>query len=499
MWKIIFIFTFFLIAFFHILYLGNIPRGLFYDESSVGYNAYLISKTGYDERQEFLPLYFKSYKGLGSLAVIDPLYVYTTAVLFYFANPSEFLLRFTSILYFFLFIFGLYLFVKEYFKNKRLITIYALLFAGFMPWFFCLSRIGFPVISQLPIFIFVLYFLYKTAYRNELYFPVIAGVLTGLWTYSYGTARLLAFFMLLSYIFIFYTKKNIRKFIYLVISFLTTLIPYFIYSFQNPGVLTARFKWLSYIYDPNLALGEKIILFLKNYFAYFSLNFLVFSGDPNYRHNIGGGEIYVSGFVLFLLCLVYFIRKNYNYFKENKFVVFLLPNLFFSIFPAALTEANHALRSIVFGVYITIFSCFGLLFLTDIKNKNIRRVAISVILLVLIFESAYFLKSYFFTYPEKSITAFEGFGFKEAISSAVSKNPDKIIVSNNPYGEYENLEFYKIILNYDNPIPISIYYPFAQENTCLIYFPKYENFQNPQFLSEKYKNSDKYYVKMRCF
>ena len=78
----------------HAWNLQNVPRGLFWDETAIGYNALLVSQTGYDERGYFLPLYFESFGDYKA-----PVYTYVVAVLFRAFGPSTSILRATSLLF----------------------------------------------------------------------------------------------------------------------------------------------------------------------------------------------------------------------------------------------------------------------------------------------------------------------------------------------------------------------------------------------------------------
>src|SRR5256885_17173261 len=59
------------------------PRGFFIDESSIAYNAYLISRTGHDEHGQAWPLYFRAF---GEYK--NPIYIYLLASIFRLTGPS---------------------------------------------------------------------------------------------------------------------------------------------------------------------------------------------------------------------------------------------------------------------------------------------------------------------------------------------------------------------------------------------------------------------------
>jgi len=59
------------------------PLGFYIDESSIAYNAYLISRTGRDEYGEAWPIYFRAFGDYK-----NPTYIYLLAALFRATGPS---------------------------------------------------------------------------------------------------------------------------------------------------------------------------------------------------------------------------------------------------------------------------------------------------------------------------------------------------------------------------------------------------------------------------
>src|SRR5437763_11823660 len=68
------------------------PRGFFIDESSIAYNAYLISRTGHDEHGQAWPLYFRAF---GEYK--NPTYIYLLAAIFRLTGPSVLAARLLSV------------------------------------------------------------------------------------------------------------------------------------------------------------------------------------------------------------------------------------------------------------------------------------------------------------------------------------------------------------------------------------------------------------------
>jgi len=89
--KIVF-FSFLLIlalaSFLRIFQLDKNPAGFFCDEASVGYNAYLILKTGKDEHQNSFPIFFPAFGDYK-----NPVLIYSTVPFVWLFGLSEFSVR----------------------------------------------------------------------------------------------------------------------------------------------------------------------------------------------------------------------------------------------------------------------------------------------------------------------------------------------------------------------------------------------------------------------
>src|SRR3982751_523874 len=135
-------------ALLRLIVVSSIPNGLYQDETAIGYNAYSILKTGFDEHHQFLPLYFKSF---GDYKL--PLYIYLTAGSIFLFGLNEFAVRFPSILFGILAVLGIYQLTKELTKNTRLSLISSLLLA-INPWHMHFSRAGFEVNVAVTLLLF---------------------------------------------------------------------------------------------------------------------------------------------------------------------------------------------------------------------------------------------------------------------------------------------------------------------------------------------------------
>ncbi len=457
----------------HLFQLDKIPTGLYLDETSIGYNAALISQTGLDEHNIYHPIYFKAF---GEYK--NPIYIYAVAIIFKFFGISEFNLRLTSFIFYIAALTLTILLIAKIFRRNRLVEIYTLITFGFLPLFFTLSRISFEVISQLTwisagnLLIWIIFHEQQKSRFRDLK-ALGCGLVLGSSIYTYSTARLLSLLMLISLWIVYFNRDNLKKLMLISLAFFSSLIPYIIFTINNPGATTARFRAISYI-DDSISILEKIYIFAHNLATYWSPKFLIIQGDSNLRHSTGyGGIIFSVTLLLFFVGIVNIINHN----KLNKFNAFLLINLLVSPLAAALTSEGtpHALRSVLLGYYILLISCYGVEFLSEIRENQVKKVLTASIAFFLVLEIFSYQLDYFIFYPAKSIPYFESFDFKTSLKIAIEKNPRQIIFVNNVPPSYVNLQFYSYLVDNPKDIPIQIIQkPVPDLDTCFLYNQSYD-------------------------
>lgn len=460
------VFFFAAILFLHAWHITSLPRGLYIDEASIGYNAALIAENLHDEHGISTPVYFKAF---GEYK--NPLYIYTAAILFKSFGVNLFLLRFTSIVFFALFLLGFYFLAKSLFPKQQAVHFYALLAAGTIPWLFNTSRVAFEVITQPAVFIWFLYFVFQTYHiRYSKSLALITGLLAGLSLYTYTTSRLLTFTTILLFFCVYYKKSYWRLHIYFLIGFLLLLIPYTLFAFNHSGALSENFKHQSFLYNSSLVLKTKLYFLVNNYLSYFSPGFLLIHGDYNKRHNIGYGEFYIIAFILALMGILYVLSSRLA--KEKRFELLLLLNLLAAPLAAALLGRSYSLRSILLGVYLLCLSLYGLAVISKIANKKWQiGLTIGVYLLLSVQACMYFIK-YFCHYPKVSIQAFENYDFAKVLQEATAQNSSQIIIDNSGEPIYVELEFFRLALKLPNNFHFTYGAPIPQPHTCIIYLAK---------------------------
>src|SRR3990167_9998075 len=109
--------------------IAEIPPSVYWDEASIGYNAYSIAETSKDEWGEFLPLHFRAF---GEFKL--PVYIYSAVPFIAVFGLNELSVRFPAVL------FSLGVVILTYLLTKRLFNDVSALWSSFFitisPWFF---------------------------------------------------------------------------------------------------------------------------------------------------------------------------------------------------------------------------------------------------------------------------------------------------------------------------------------------------------------------------
>ena len=110
--------------------IDKIPASVYWDEASIGYNAYSVLQTGRDEWGEFIPLHFRAF---GEFKL--PVYIYSVVFTESIFGLTPFAVRLPSVIYGLLSVIGLYLVVLKL-TNKKLLSLLSSFLFSISPWFF---------------------------------------------------------------------------------------------------------------------------------------------------------------------------------------------------------------------------------------------------------------------------------------------------------------------------------------------------------------------------
>ena len=363
------------------------PLSLYWDEASIGYNAYSILKTGKDEWGRFLPLHFKAF---GEYKL--PVFIYTVTIFESILGLSELAVRLPAVLYSLGCCLLVYFLTKKISANQ-ITALWSTLFFVTCPWFFIFSRTG--VEATAGLFFYLLGIYAFLAFKNNLA-VLLAAIFCLLFSmYSYNSFRLIApltFLILGGYLI---SKKVQSKRRFLMISmisitiFLIGLAPIIRFSLSGGNT---RFEQVS-IFKDKKEINQATVSFIANYFSHFNLRFLLLEGDSNNRsQNTGFGQLSLIQFLLI------FPGLYWIYHQKSKLGVLILLLSFLAPIPTALTsQSHHALRSLSIAPFLAIIAGLGVeqLFL------NSKKIQVLAAILVLGFFSYYFY-AFLTDYPQKS-------------------------------------------------------------------------------------------------
>ncbi len=339
--------------------IGEIPSSVYWDEASIGYNAFSVLQTGKDEWGKFLPIHFRAF---GEFKL--PVYIYATLISEKFFGLNAFAVRLPAVL------FSLGVVILTYLLSKRLSGITLGLLSSFFvtisPWFFIFSRTGYEATAGLMFYMLGIYLFLGLGKKSwYLLFSIASFILS---IYSYNSFRIII--PLTTIILIIYDIRNLKSIfkkgmlpvILSGIIVIFSMIPiYKVYRFDTGGARLQTIKGTS-------------AMFITNYFSHFSPDFL-FAGDKNSRSQIPGfGQIYFPELVFLLLGFLYIIGR------KSKLTFLSLVLLLLSPIPASLTrESPHALRTISIIPFIHIISAMGIIYLKQfIRFKYFELVILGI-------------------------------------------------------------------------------------------------------------------------
>jgi len=377
--------------------IDKIPRSVYWDEASIGYNAYSILKTGRDEWGQFLPLHFRAF---GEFKL--PVYIYSVTPFIYSFGLNELSVRLPSVFYSLGSLVLIYLLAKKMFKEEKIALLSSFLFA-ILPWDFIFSRTGYEASAGL--FFYLLFLLLWFVFEKSLFSvkEALDGAVKELLMillflvfslYSYNSFRIispltLAFLFLTALI-----KKNsnlTRKLILIFFSLVILAISFFpIYRVLKFDSGASRLRALFLQGSSH----DRLISFSNNYLSHFSLDFLFLKGDQNLRSQMPGfGEIYPLSLPFLIIGLLRLIRKRDS---KSLFLIFLF---LIAPIPASLTkESPHSLRSILFAFLMPLIISFGINDFVNFLGKyrkigKYKKVALTFVCLsYLIISSIYFMR-----------------------------------------------------------------------------------------------------------
>ena len=388
------------------------PVGFFVDEASIAYNAHTIAQTGRDEYGYTFPLYFRAFGEYKS-----PVYIYVLAAVFRLTGPSALVARLLSaaaglaaaVL------FGL---LGAHLSGRRIVGLVLFLTAALTPWLFEVDRLVFEV-ALLPVIMALFLLLLQAASKRaqwSLPISVGLGASLGLIVYTYSVGRLLAPLFALGLVF-FLTRRRWRSVVLVWIVFGVTLLPLAVFTLRHPGALSERFKFVSFV-KPGDTRSQIAIRFVQNYVENFSPRRWLAYGDPEPRHHLPGmGSLLIGAVALSALGLMVVLLR----YRSDAWWRFIIYGMLVSPIPAALTlDYFHTLRLIALPCFLIVLTVPAIEFLLNEggPRRNVRRVALTALLLIVLLQGAIFQWRFHRALPRED--AFDSY-YQELLAKALAR------------------------------------------------------------------------------
>jgi len=412
--KIILILILVLATFLRLIKLGNLPNSYTPDELAQGYTAYSILTTGKDEwgSGDWLNLRsFGDYKPpLQTLLMIPSIKIFGLTP-FAVRFPNAFISIFTILL--------TYLLANQFFKNKK-IGLLSALFMAISPWSLPMSRIALE--ANLVVFIISLAtFLFLKAVKNKNYFLFTLSIfIFGISLFTYHSAKV--FTPLLLIILFFY--KNLYRHKSFTLILILIFGASFLFHYQSThkikssrtndiAIFNPTDKWqavsdtqyeitqsgLPYLvvkvfYNKLVYLGE---IFTRNYFSYFSPQFLITqgAGETTYGMIPGFGVLGIIPTIGLIFSLLLLLKPD----SKNSPKELVLIGLIILIVPliASLAKGSYSANRVSLMMpFIQIFSAAGIILFFKNIPQNIKKTIVFIFIIIFTFNSLCFFQRYFF-------------------------------------------------------------------------------------------------------
>lgn len=456
--------------------IGQYPAGLNADEAAIGYNAYSLLQTGKDEYGEWFPLAFKSFGD------------YKPGLYFYIVLPfvglfglNEFAVRLPSASLGIGTIILVYFLAKNLFKNERSssssswVGIASAFLLAITPWHIAFSKGSWETNAAtffitLGMLLFIRVIRDMREIRVKFVFWSLLSFLVAM--YIYQSPRLVVPVLVLGLFGLYWKEllKPVKTFwkvyagMVLVLGVLT--IPLALQFVGGSG--SARFSGLSFLSDigpenrANELRGEhanpasvaakvfhnKITAYAPQFFSHyvdhFRGDFLFINGDPIIRNKVPeSGQFYLITLLFLVIGLVAVLKMD----SKAKWVVIIW--LLVSPIASSMTyQTPNAVRALTMVIPFILIMGYGFFVVINwLNNRNMKLIMVSILLVVLSFETVHFVESYFIHYPKRYPLAWE-YGFREMVGKLekYEGNYQKVVITDRYDQPYILTLFYKAAL-----------------------------------------------------
>lgn len=455
-----------LAAFLRLYKLDSVPPSLYWDEASLGYNAYSILKTGRDEHGRLLPR--TNFAAFGDYK--PPGYIYAAVASVTVFGLTEFAVRFPSALFGTLTVLLAYFLAKKLFEKSNVngqlsnvqgetIALVAMFLLAISPWHIGLSRGAFE--GNLALFFSTLgiYFFVKFARDNPFFiYASAASFLVAVYTFT-GQRLFVPFILIV--LAIQFRKQIIAHIKHIAVAGIVSAFlfwPLFVFATQTiegrlrfnevtifrdlePIDRSTRYRehddyspLSSIIHNRRLLYARE---YLIHYFDAFNPSFLFTRGDVNPRFSTQEvGQLYIVEFLTILAGVYFLIRTN------HKYAFLILAWLLVSpLGPATARETPHALRMVHILPTYQLLAAFGAYHLYQtIKFKKVFAATVFVLYAAQLF---FYQHTYYLHWAKNYADQWQ-YGYKQAVEATkpLYGEADYIVVSRSLGRPYIYFLFY---------------------------------------------------------
>ncbi len=458
-----------LAAFLRIYQLGTFPPGLYSDETSYGYNAYSLLKTGKDEYGKSWPLSFKSFGDYK-----PPMTAWLTIPSIALFGLNEFGVRLPSAIAGILTIIIVYFLANEIFPDRKLtigksttftVGEIASLLLAISPWHLQFSRSSMLVGIEAMFVSLGLWLFLKSLKNPHWLYLSAASFVAAIYTY-YGS-RVTVALLLIGLTIIFFRQLWQQRRTVLLAAFLGLILlsPLFIAIIKDPQTLTGRARTISIFYDPGIRAklwqahtldGSSFPVFWgrlfhnkayfyfrdisRRYFQHLSYDFWVRTGDTVPPFDIPNMGIVYLADIIFVFYGVYLAFRY-----RNGKTLSLLTYLFVSPIAASftfITPASNRAFNMVIGW--NILTALGIVQFINHFHAHKKQIITFFLLIGYLGLFGYYLFQYYVNIPQQIPYKWH-YGRKELIQkvSLLENKYDRIVFSNKEGPAYIWLLFYK--------------------------------------------------------
>lgn len=392
----------------------NIPVGLYPDEAANGIDALQALTSG-----DFKLFYPANYGREG-------LFINVQAFFISLIGNTITGLKFASILFGTLSVWGIYLLGRELFQRKGAGLIAAFMLATSY-WAINFSRIGFRAIMTTFLLTFSFYFLFRGLRTHKWRDFLFSGLIFGLGLHTYIAFRVapLILLLLLPALLLSY-EKFLKRFwkhgLIFVLGAFITAAPMLTYFFiTHPEDFASRSSHIS-IFAPEINHGNLLGTLGKT----FSLSLIKYNfwGDQNWRHNYAPypvldpfvGTLFLAGFLYVIWRTVTLLGLRIREHDRDLRLVrytFLLASFFVMLVPEFLTDEGlpHALRSIGTQMPVFLMATIPAFWLYEKALRSLpgTKVALVSLLICTLGLSAVFNLTKYFVFFPNSVHASRAF------------------------------------------------------------------------------------------